>query len=245
MFKLFKTQEATPTTTATATTVTEGMTLEQVRLAMLKLLAEERSNHYRMGELYNYVVNQQLAEKAGYKDARTWFGQHLAELSQATLTTYGAVAAAFSEPVTRRFGVTCLYLLLIYQEAADVELHHEEPGTTPIEVPDDNGQVTTQPFSACSVEHMRRALRRKRKPSSSKPLPAEAAVLASQYREALTSLFPKGVLVTVQARNQKGKAVLDFKGIPVEQVATLAAALSSELPPASAVPLLEKVLTQA
>ena len=31
-------------------------------------------------------------------------------------------------------------------------------------------------------------------------------------------------------RNQKGKAVLDFKGVPVEQVATLAAVLSGQLP---------------
>jgi len=39
------------------------------------------------------------------------------------------------------------------------------------------------------------------------------------------------VLVKVQVRNQKGKGVLDFKGIPVEQVAKLGEALTAELPP--------------
>jgi hypothetical protein len=45
------------------------------------------------------------------------------------------VAEAFSEEVARRFGVTCLYLLLTYAEAADLEVNHEEPGPTLIEVP--------------------------------------------------------------------------------------------------------------
>lgn len=44
--------------------------------------------------------------------------------------------------------------------------------------------------------------------------------------------FPtgKGALVKVALRNQKGKAVLDFKGIPLEQVSQLAEALTGPLP---------------
>jgi hypothetical protein len=92
---------------------------------------------------------------------------------------------------------------------------------------------------------MRRALQRKRKPASSKPLPPEAVVLADRYREAVTGSFPKGALIKVQVRNQKGKAVLDFKGIPVEQVAKLIEALMAQLPPAPQVRLVEKVAPQA
>jgi hypothetical protein len=227
MFKLLKTKEAIAVTTA----ILEGTTLEQARVAMLQLMREESSNHHRMGQYYNHVVDNRLAEKAGYKDARDYFSQHLADLSQATLSTYGAVAKAFSEPVARRFGVTCLYLLLIYKDAAGLEVNHEEPGGALIEVPDDKGQVAARPFGDCSVEQMRRALQHKRKPASTKPLPPEAEVLAEQYREAVTGRFPKGVRVKVLVRNEKGKAVLDFKGIPVEQVSQLAAALTGELPP--------------
>jgi hypothetical protein len=142
--------------------------------------------------------------------------------------------------VARRFGISCLYLLLTYKEATDLEVNHEDPDGTLIEVPDDKGHVTTKPFGQCSVEQMRRALQRKRKPASSKPLPPEAEALAEQYSEAVTSRFPKGVRVKVQVRNQKGKAVLDFKGIPVEQVSQLVAALSGELPPVRTVQLVEK-----
>jgi hypothetical protein len=97
-------------------------------------------------------------------------------------------------------------------------VNHEEPRGTLIEVPGDKGQVATRPFGECSVEQMRKALQRKRKPTSSKPLPAETEQRADQYREAVTSRFPKGTRVQVLVRNENGKAVLDFKGIPMEQV---------------------------
>ena len=208
MFKLFQTKEVT------TTAVTDGMTLEQVPPAMRELMKEENSNQYQMGLLYNHVVDKQLAEKAGYKDAKDFFSQRLADLSKAALATYGAVAHDFSAPVARRFGVTCLYLLLVYKEAADIEVNHEEPGGALIEVPDDKGQVTAKPFGECSVEQMRRALQRKRRPASSKPLPPEVETLADQYREAVTGRLPRGTRVKVLLRNEKGKAVLDFKGIP-------------------------------
>ena len=160
-------------------------------------MKEENTNHYRMGQFYNYVVDKKLAEKANFKDAKDYFTKHLADLSQTSLTLYGAVANDFSEPVARRFGVICLYLLLTYKEAADIEVNHEEPGDTLIEVPDDKGHVTAKPFGDCSVDQMRRALKRLRKPASSKPLTPEAEALAEQYSEAVTGSFPKGTRVKV------------------------------------------------
>jgi hypothetical protein len=236
MFSLFKFKEvarAIPESSYVARAIQEGSTLEQLGAELLQLMAQGNSNYHRMGQIYNHIVEKRLAEKAGYKDAREYFSKHLADLSQTSLTLYGAVARAFSEQVARRFGVTCLYLLLSYQEATDVVVNPEEPGNTPIEVPDENGQVAVQPFSGCTVEQMRRAVQRKRKPASSKPLPPEKVELAEQYTEAVALRFPagKGALVKVTVRNQKGRAVLDFKGVPVEQVGLLAEALTGELPP--------------
>jgi hypothetical protein len=231
------TTKSTPNTHLTAAIlrtgadlIPDGTTLDQVRLELLHLMGQENLNHHRMGLLYNYTVDNELAEKAGYKHARDYFSQRLVDLSQASLSTYGAVARVFSAPVSRRFGVTCLSLLLTYAEAVDLELNPQEPGNTPIEVPDDKGQVSTQPFGNCSVDQMRRALKRKRKPASSKPVPVQAEELARQYREAAKSRFAQGAIVKVMVRNQKGKAVLDFKGIPVEQVSQLAALLTGEQP---------------
>jgi hypothetical protein len=213
-----------------------GTTLEQVRLTFVVLMGQENLNHHRMGQLYNYVVDSALAEKAGYKDAKAFFSKHLVDLSQTSLSLYGAVARVFSAQVSRRFGVTCLYLLLSYAEATDMEVNPAEPGNHPIEVPDDKGLLSTLSFGSCSVDQMRRAIQRKRRPTSSKPVPAEAEALAAQYREAVKSRFTQGSRIKVQVRNEKGKAVLDFKGIPVEQVNQLVTALTEPLPPAPTLP---------
>src|SRR5688500_17323995 len=91
---------------ATTYTIPEGMTLPQVRAAMLQLMAEANNNHDRMGQLYNYSVDNQLAEKAGHKNAMEYFNKELADLPSSSLRMYAAVAESFSEPVSVRFGVT-------------------------------------------------------------------------------------------------------------------------------------------
>jgi hypothetical protein len=95
------------------------------------------------------------------------------------------------------------------------------------------------------VDEMRRALQNKRKPGSSKPMPPGAVERGEQYHLAVKAVFPKVTTVEVQVRNIKGKAVVDFKGIPLEQVNRLTEVLTGELPPVPRVPLLEKLLPQA
>jgi hypothetical protein len=90
--------------------------------------------------------------------------------------------------------------------------------------------VTSKPFSACSVEEMRKAIQRKRKPASSKPLPQTDVDLADQYREVVMGRFGRGVSLRMQLRNDKGKPVVDIEGVPLEQMGTLGEALTSELP---------------
>ena len=247
MFKLFKSLEAKSNEVkpVVKSVVPEGMTLEQSLVAFLGMMAQESINHHHMGQLYNHVVKKKLPEAAGYKSAQEWFSQHLADLSRSALINYGAVAEVFSEDVSRRFGMSCLLLLLRYEKATELELDRQEPGNTVIEVPGANGQVQAKPFSQCSVEEMRRALQLKRKPGSSKPLPEGAVELGERYHAAVKALFPKVTTVEVQVRNIKGKAVVDFQGIPLEQVNRLTEMLTGELPPVPKVPLLEKLLPQA
>jgi len=76
-------------------------------------------------------------------------------------------------------------------------------------------------------------------------VPAEAVARADHYREALMSRLPKGVLVKVAVRNEKGRAVLDFKGIPVEQVEKLVEALTGQVPPVLEAPGVAKVMPLA
>jgi len=59
------------------------------------------------------------------------------------------------------------------------------------------------------------------------------------------SRFPQGTLIKLQVRNHKGKAVVDLKGIPLDQMLRLAEAITSQLPPVREVRLVDKVLPVA
>jgi hypothetical protein len=207
----------------------QSMTLEEAGTAFVALATAENVNHHQMGLLYNYVVDAQLAEHADQKSALDFFVSKVSDLSRATLVSYGAVARNFTEEITVQFGVTRLSLLLTYKEAAGLELNRNEPGSMLIEVPGDNNTVVSKPFSDCSVQDLRKALQRKRRPTSSAPLPATALALVDQYRKAVTSQFPAHAPVRVSVRNANGKAIISFD-VPLEQVDTLTEALINGLP---------------
>ncbi len=226
MFKLF--QQSFKDGSQVQWTLPDDMTLEQARVEIVGLLAQDEINHHRLGVIYSYVVDKKLAELAGYKDAKDWANQNLGQLSQASLSLYGTVANRFSEAVAQKFGMTALYLLLTYKELAGLKVDHDDPGPSPIDVPDAKGVVTSKPFSACTVAELRRAILAKRKPTSSKPLPPEAVTLADQVTKAVMSCFQKGDPVRVQLRNHQGEPVLDFRGIPLAKLKQLVAALTAD-----------------
>jgi hypothetical protein len=80
------------------------------------------ANCYQIGISYNRAVDNELAEKAGYKNAPAYFCEHIRELSRTSLVTYGAVARVFSEEACGQYGMSALNLLMVYAEAAGGEL---------------------------------------------------------------------------------------------------------------------------
>ncbi|HYI00785.1 hypothetical protein [Hyalangium sp.] len=209
--------------------ISETMTLMEVHDEFCQLLLNENSNHYRMGLLYNHVVKQKLAEKANYKNALDYFAKNIKAVSRSTLLMYGAVARAFSENVTAEFGVTRLNLLLTYKEVADIPVNNAEPGVTSIEVPASDGTAAPKLFRECTVEELRHAIQRKRKPTSSKPLPPEVLAEVEDYREAVIDRFPEEAPVHVEARNHKGMVLITFKDIPLAQLDGLAEILMNRV----------------
>ncbi len=163
----------------------------------------------RIGQLYNYAVDHQLAERLGYKKPQEYFSQHIKALSRQTLENYGAVARVFSAETCGQYGVNALRVLLTYAEAAGEELNRNDPSTTLIAVPDEDGVVEEKFFGECTVEELRKALQRLRRPTSSAPLPAEAQARAEQCHAVWTGYFPKNAGVRVELRN------LGAEGTPV------------------------------
>ncbi len=61
MFKMFQ-QKSKDVVPPGAWTLPEDMTLEQARVEMVGLLAQDDANHHRLGVLYNYVVDKKLPQ---------------------------------------------------------------------------------------------------------------------------------------------------------------------------------------
>jgi hypothetical protein len=142
-----------------------SLTLEQARDQMLQGVLQGTPGHYRIGKLYNYVVEYRLAVDAGHRTTRAYFRHHVPVLSEARLTMYGAVARKFSLEVCEKYGMLSLGMLLEYLRLACISLWRVEKdglGSAPIEIPRRGGLKITKPFSDCTEEDLRLAVQDKR-----------------------------------------------------------------------------------
>lgn len=145
--------------------IPHGMTLEQCHDAILQSLMQGTSGHYRIGLLYNHIVENRLAVNQGYRTTREYFRRHVRVLSQPALTRYGEVARSFHLPVVEQYGMARLGALLEYLRLAHIwlwQIDQKDPGSTPIEVPRRGGLRLTKPFADCTVEDVREAIQARR-----------------------------------------------------------------------------------
>lgn len=146
--------------------VLRQMTLDQLRDALIECLLQGNPGHYRIGKLYNHIVENRRAVNAGYPTTREYFRRHVRVLSHASLTMFGAVARTFDQPTCEKYGVLNLGALLEYERLryGTVLYVPREPGTIPIEIPRRGGLTLTKPFADCTPEDLRQAVRARRAP---------------------------------------------------------------------------------
>lgn len=215
--------------------VVPSMTLDQAREALLELAAQQHTNHFRIGQIYNYVVREKLAEKHAKKSAQDYFSEHVKTLSKTVLTTCGAVAHSFTEAACTRYGVYNLRALLAYAKASNFKPSADEPGPTPIAVPQENGPVVEKPFSECSVEELKLAVKQKRAQVPAEP-PAEDRVRIQALRDSIARLFSEESSRTrVNSRVYLGTTYITVQDVPVKELERLSQALMEGLVSAIAV----------
>ncbi|WP_164015863.1 hypothetical protein [Pyxidicoccus trucidator] len=202
------------------------LTLEQVHKRILKLVEQRQRNGHQIGRLYNYVVDSELAQKGGFKDAQDFFKQRVKVISSAMLSLNGAVARSFTEEVAVKYGMRNLYTLLAYSKLEGVTVAESEPGALPITVPQKDGTVLSKPFADCSVEELQSAMKHKRSPP--KPLPEQDAARVQHYRENLQRHFTDRLSIRVDARNHLGELLITLRDIPEKEMKRLAVALVDE-----------------
>jgi hypothetical protein len=206
------------------------ITLAEVCERVLHLVGQGNADAYQLGWLYNYVVERELAQQGGFKDAQDFFAKEVKVVSQSTLTIHGAVARAFTATACVKYGIHRLYALLSYEKAAGLQANGDEPGPTPVQVPQEDDTVAQKPFSECTVEELKQALKRLRTPRT--PLPASATARVQLYRGALDRHFSADNHIRVSARLERGEVLLSLKDIPEAQLPTLIEALMDSLAPA-------------
>ncbi len=208
---------------------TLNITLAEVRERVLRLVERGNADAYQLGWLYNYVVDRELAQQGGFKDAADFFNKEVKVVSQTTLSIHGAVARAFAATACVKYGMHSLYALLSYEKVANIQADGNEPGPTPIQVPREDGSLEQKPFAQCTVEELKRAVKHLRAPP--KPLPESVTARVELYRGALDRHFSADNHIRVSARVERGQVLLSLKDIPEAQVPKLIEALMDSLSP--------------
>jgi len=190
--------------------------LEKETKAILGLLENEDDEHWLIGMHFNKIVDGQLYEADGFKTAHEYAAKLLGQISQATLTRYGAIAKAFSEDVAKKYGSSRLEVLLAYERLTDAILPNGDPGQVMIKVPAE-GVTSTKPFADCTVEEMRAAVRKQHGPP--KPLPAEFGPTIKALQDKLERFGGDGIIL-MHARPTAAGAAVNFN-LPINYLEPL------------------------
>ncbi|MGC4118033.1 MAG: hypothetical protein QM765_26475 [Myxococcales bacterium] len=205
----------------------EGMTLASEKQGLLDLMGKGESVHWQMGVRYNNIVDHKLAEAAGYKTARDFFAKEIREVSQATLSEYGAVAKSFPEAEAREHGCTKLALLLTYEAAIDAGPLAGTPDDVIIRFPGKDAVVVEKRFRECSVANLMAALQGVKAPAKALPDADQQAV--KRMHQVIEEVLGGRGTVMLEARTRGRGTVVDLKGIPLAKLATVLDALKSAL----------------
>ncbi|HEX8704099.1 MAG TPA: hypothetical protein VF815_35030 [Myxococcaceae bacterium] len=208
-----------------------SLTLTEVEQRINTLVRQGSIDTHEIGRLYNYVVENKLAKKPLYKDAKDFFRKRIKGLSQSVLSLYGTVADQFTAEVCGQYGMNNLYFLYSYQKATRIPVDVNNPGPTLIEVPQEEGEPVLKPFAECNVEELKLAAQYKRaQPTPSLPTPDMGRI--ERYNSTLARFFPDNKLVRVTGRIHGDKLLLSLKDIPEGELEQLAEALLECLDPA-------------
>lgn len=208
---------------------TLSMDLQQNLETLQELAAQQNLNHFRIGQVYNHIVDNKLAEKEAKKSSQEWFSENVKSLSQTVLSTCGAVARIFTDSACERYGVYNLSSLLAYAKASNFKPSADEPGPTLITVPQQDGSVVEKPFSDCTVEELKLAVKSKR---ATLPVPPskEEQIRIQALRDSIAKHFAEASSRTrVNSRVYLGTAYVTVQDVPVVELEKLTEALMDGL----------------
>lgn len=217
-------------TNGTETTAVPS-TLAEARVKILKHEAQINAEHYRIGRIFNHVVDQGLAGARTEESARRYLSSWIRAFAGSTLIEYGTVAREFSEEVCRKYGMRSLRLLLAYARKRKVSVSGKDPGLMYIRIPASDGASPPKPFARCTRDELGRSL-------TSAPPEIQDSGEASQVELHCLQLLRDGLLKRFNestpmacARVRQGKLQVTLKHLSVEELEGVAEAILESLKP--------------
>lgn len=196
--------------------------LESEKRAILKLADQGEDAHWQIGVHYNRIVDDELAEKAGFRDAHSFFASEIKKLSQAMLSLDGRVAKAFPQQSALKYGVSNLGHLLAYGSLSQATIP-TDPGDFEVQIPQEDGSVAPKKFADCSRSELQQAVAHLKKPDSS--LSADELEFGKHVQESVERALGEHTPAVVRIRPGSKEPEICVDHIPFSQVEILGRAL--------------------
>lgn len=194
--------------------------------AIKDILAQVQIDSYALGVHYNVIVDNKLAEKAGYKNSIKYFDHVLEGLpvKRSELFRYGSVARNFSQDVAKQHGMSKLALLLSYATLTLAKVE-PDPVNMAVQVPDETGQLHLKVFGGCTARELQAAINHVKHPGDSQ-LPEQDQQHFDEFAGALKQELGEHSHVTLKAHAQNGVPFVTLEHVPLALLGKVAAALA-------------------
>jgi hypothetical protein len=201
-----------------------NLTFEAAVEQIHALLRDEGAAQWKIGQLYNYIIDNKLAEQNGYRYAREFFAHEFNEVGRSSLVNYGAVAGAFTEVAAQTYGIAKLVKLLTYLKLMKQGLIEGDPGEFVVNILQLDGSTVSKRFADCTREDLAAAIRALRLAPS---LPGADSKLLEQLQQALMDKLGEESNATIKGTWNGSETELSLTHVPLSQLRAVLDALTS------------------
>ncbi len=210
--------------------VESPLAIEHARELLQQHVARLNAEQYRIGRIFNEVVDKRLAGVGTYKSAVEHLGPAVKALSEKDVRRAQAAARRFSEAVFVKYGVRRLSTLVQYGKRLKQEWGGGEPDHMLLRVPGEDGYLKEKPFPECTPEEVGRAISSEL-PKESVPLPRLDEYCIHLLREGIRKRFSEDSSASVKAVVREGKVHVTLRDVSVTELKMLAQAILDSVEP--------------
>lgn len=198
-------------------------------------LSEDEDSHYFIGKAVNCIIDNKLAQQAGYKDVFAYFKATFGgKLSRPVVSRSSIVARNFTQADCEAHGVYKLYYLASYLALTDPQHGPINLLAATVQVPERDKQtheehMVTKVFAECSAGEIAAAVQHIKKPAAS--IPAADVQEINDYQNNLHEDLGEHINLKPHVKN--GVTLVNLENIPLAMLPEVIRSLARTLEPAA------------